>query len=90
MKIGVAQNNYLAFEAREVTQSGAGTQGSFVVYWPGPPGSSSTAGCTANVTWPILDTVTVLGVGPVDLASVTIMVQSTSLEIATFVGNLGS
>ncbi len=90
MDVGTAQNNYLAFEAREVTHSGVGTQGSFVVYWPGPPGSAGAGGCTANVTWPILDTVTVLGVGPVDLASVTIMVQSSSLRRATCLGTLGS
>ena len=75
LDVGTAQNNYLAFEAREVSQTGGGTQGTFVVYWPGPPGTGSTGGCSANVTWPILDTVIVLGVGPVDLSSVTVMVR---------------
>ncbi|CAL8465181.1 g4716 [Coccomyxa elongata] len=90
MDVGTAQNNYLAFEAREVTHSGVGTQGSFVVYWPGPPGSAGTGGCTANVTWPTLDTVTVLGVGPVDLASVTIMDIGPQSNTSTAFGTPGT
>ncbi len=75
LNVGTAQNNYVAYEAREVSQTGGATQGTFVVYWPAPPGTEGVAGCSANVTWPMLDMVNILGVGPVDLSSVTVMVR---------------
>ena len=73
--MGTSQNNYLAFEVRE-TSSGIGdnsSQGSLIIYWPGMPNAGNN-GCSANVTWPLLTNVTVLGVSAVNPASVAVQV----------------
>ena len=75
LNVGMSQNNYLAFEVRQ-TSSGMGgnsSQGSLVIYWPGTPNSGNN-GCSANVTWPLLTNVTVLGVSAVNPASVAVEV----------------
>ena len=76
LNVGTSQNNYLAFEVRE-TSSGMGdnsSQGSLVIYWPGAPNAGEN-GCSANVTWPLLTNVTVLGVSSVNPASVAVQVR---------------
>ena len=73
--MGTSQNNYLAFEVRE-TSSGMGdnsSQGSLIIYWPGMPNAGNN-GCSANVTWPLLTNVTVLGISAVNPASVAVQV----------------
>jgi hypothetical protein len=75
INVGTEQDNYLAFEARVVTGSGGALQGTLVTYWPGLPGAGMGAGCSAGVAWPILDTVVVLGTGPVNAGSVSITVS---------------
>jgi hypothetical protein len=65
--VGQAQDNYLAFEARLDTKADSGAM---VLYWP-----NGGAGCSSNISWPILDTVTVLGVPPVDPESITVLVR---------------
>ena len=73
--VGQEQDNYLAFEAHLDTVSGGGTtSGSLVVYWPNAPGGS--AGCSSNTSWPLLDTVTLLGVPTADPDSVTVLVRA--------------
>ena len=75
MAVGTSQNHYLAFEVR-VLSSGLGgnsLQGSLVTYWPGVPGQGAN-GCNANVHWPILDNVTVVGVPAVNTASIAVQV----------------
>ena len=67
--VGNAQDNYLAFAARQDTAAGSGA---LVVYWPNTPGGNP--GCSSNTSWPILDAVTVLGIPAADPASVTVMV----------------
>ena len=75
LSVGTSQNNYLAFEVRE-TSSGMGdnsSQGSLIIYWPGMPNAGNN-GCSANVTWPLLTNVTVLGISAVNPASVAVQV----------------
>ncbi len=75
LNVGTSQNNYLAFEVRE-TSSGMGdnsSQGSLIIYWPGMPSAGNNGG-SANVTWPLLTNVTVLGVSAVNPASVAVQV----------------
>jgi hypothetical protein len=91
MQIGTAQNNYLAFEAREISSPESGPQGTLVLYWPAAP-SGQNSGCSANVTWPLLDDVIVLGVGPLDPKTVTITVSLSLVppaSCATMNNNLG-
>ena len=73
--MGQAQDNYLAFEARLDTKADSGVM---VLYWP-----NGNAGCFSNTSWPILDTVTVLGVAPVDPNSVTVLVRMLTTDIAS-------
>ena len=68
--MGRARDNYLAFEARQYSASGSGA---LAIYWPNAPGGA--AGCSGNISWPILDTVTILGVPAVDTASVSVLVS---------------
>ena len=68
--MGQAEDNYLAFEARQYSASGSGA---LAIYWPNAPGG--TVGCSGNISWPILDTVTILGVSAVNTASVTVLVS---------------
>ena len=68
--MGKAQDNYLAFTARQDVAAGSGA---LVLCWPNAPGGS--AGCSSNTSWPILDAVTVLGIPPVDPTSVTVLVN---------------
>ena len=73
--MGTTQNNYMAFEVREMS-SGVGansSQGSLVTYWPGVPNQGAN-GCSANVTWPVLNAITVLGASAVNTASVAVQV----------------
>ena len=72
--VGYAQDNYLAFEAQQDLSSGSGV---LVIYWPSAPGGSP--GCFANPPWPILDTVMILGLPPVDTSSVSVMVSPQAL-----------
>ena len=72
--MGRAQDNYLGFEARQVSGSGGSQQGSLVLFWPGTPGAGTGSGCSGNITWPLLDGITVLGAGPVSMASVALTV----------------
>ena len=51
---------------------GGSPTGSLVVHWPNAPGGS--AGCSSNTSWPLLDTVTLLGVPTADPDSVTVLV----------------
>ena len=67
---GTTRTNYLAFEAHQETGAAGGQQGTLVLFWPGPPGHGGDSSCSANVSWPVLDAVTVLGVGCVDVASI--------------------
>lgn len=67
--MGKARDTYLAFAARQDTAVGAGA---LVLYWPNAPNGS--AGCSSNISWPILDAVTILGIPPVDTASVSVLV----------------
>jgi hypothetical protein len=73
--VGQAQDNYLAFEARLDTKADSGVM---VLYWP-----NGSAGCSSNISWPILDTVTVLGVAPVDPNSVTVLVRMLTTDAAS-------
>ena len=75
LDVGTLQNNYLAFEVREISSgmSGNSSQGSLVIYWPGIPNFGNN-GCSANVTWPLLTNVTVLGVSAVNPATVAVQV----------------
>ena len=71
--VGLEQDNYLAFEAHlDATSGGGSTIGSLVVYWPNAPGGR--AGCSSNTSWPLLDTITLLGVPTADPDSVTVLV----------------
>ncbi len=74
--MGSAQDNYLGFEARQVSAARDTQQGSLALFWPGTPGAGTGAGCSAGVAWPLLDNVTVLGTGPVDTTSVSITVRT--------------
>ena len=79
LDVGTSQNNYLVFEVREQS-SGVGansSQGSLVTYWPGVPNQGA-KGCSASVTWPVLNTVIVLGIPAVNTATVAVQVHSTS------------
>ena len=67
--MGKARDNYLAFAARQDTAAGSGA---LVLFWPNAPGGST--GCSSNTSWPILDAVTILGIPPVDTASVSVLV----------------
>lgn len=58
----------MAFEARLDTKTAAG---SLVIYWPNAAG-----GCSGNVSWPVLDTATFLGVPTADPNSVTVLVST--------------
>jgi hypothetical protein len=79
LDVGTSQSNYLAFEVREQS-SGVGansSQGSLVTFWPGVPNKGAD-GCSASVTWPLLNTVVVLGVPAVNTATIAVQVHSTS------------
>jgi len=67
--VGYAQDNYLAFEAHHNMSDGSGTM---IVYWPNAPDGSP--GCSSNMTWPMLDTITVLGLPSVNTNSVAVLV----------------
>ena len=69
--MGQAQDNYLAFMARQDTAAGSG---GLVLYWPNAPGGGR--GCSSNTSWPILDAITILGVDHVDPTSVTVLVSA--------------
>ena len=69
-EVGRAQDNYLAFTARQDIAAGSGA---LVLYWPNAHGASP--GCSSNASWPLLDAVTVLGIPPVDPTSVTVLVS---------------
>ena len=73
--MGQAQDNYLAFEARMDIRADSGVM---VLYWP-----NGGAGCSSNTSWPTLDTVTVLGVAPVDPNSVTVLVRMLATDAAS-------
>ena len=73
LEVGSARSNYLAYEARLVGGPGGARQGALALFWPGPPGQGAGAVC-GGVPWPLLDGVTVLGGGPVDTGSITVVV----------------
>ncbi|CAL8465182.1 g4717 [Coccomyxa elongata] len=73
LTVGTSLNNYLSFEARLIGNTAVGYQGTMVLFWPGAPGGSAGSSCDANVTWPMLTAISVLGSGPVNTASVAIM-----------------
>ncbi len=75
LTVGTSQNNYLGFETQLTGNTAMGYQGTMVLFWPGAPGGSTGSSCDANVTWPMLTAVSVLGSGPVNTASVAIMVS---------------
>jgi hypothetical protein len=75
LNVGTSLNNYLSFEARLTGSTAVGFQGTLVLFWPGAPGGPAGAGCSANVTWPMLTAISILGSGPVNTASVAIMVS---------------
>ena len=79
LDVGSAQDNYLGFEARQVSSSGGSQQGSLVLFWPGSPGAGTGSGCSGNITWPLLDNITVLGAGPVNTASIALTVRCLGL-----------
>lgn len=74
LSVGTSLDNYLSFEARVTGSTSAGFQGTMVLYWPGPPSGGAGSSCNANVTWPMLTSIYILGSGPVNTASVAIMV----------------
>ena len=49
--------------------------GVLTVAYTGTPGSTPDAGCTSNVQWPAVDDIEILGVGPVNVSSVTVTVR---------------
>lgn len=75
LTVGTSLNSYLGFEAQLTGNTAMGYQGTMVLFWPGVPGGSAGTSCDANVTWPMLTAVSVLGSGPVSTASVAIMVS---------------
>lgn len=48
--------------------------GVLTVAYTGTPGGTPDAGCTNNVQWPAVDDIEILGVGPVNVSSVTVTV----------------
>ncbi len=75
LSVGTSLNNYLSFEVRLTGSTSVGLQGNMALYWPGAPGGGQGSGCTANVTWPMLTAITILGSGPVNTASVSVTVS---------------
>ena len=61
-----------------VTSGGAQARaynGVLTVAYTGTPGGTPDAGCTNNVQWPAVDDIEILGVGPVNVSSVTVTVR---------------
>ena len=53
--------------------------GNLTVTFRGPPGADASA-CSGAVQWPRLDSLLLLGVGPVDVASVRLQVETDALH----------
>jgi hypothetical protein len=75
LAVSDARGHRLDFLARLQAAPGGGAHGTLSATWaPGP--STAAGGCTANTTWPRLQSVVVLGVGPVDIPSVSVTVPA--------------
>ncbi|KAK9822226.1 hypothetical protein WJX81_001471 [Elliptochloris bilobata] len=73
LNIGRALDNYVSFTAQLTWQAQARAyNGALTVGYTGAPGGTPDAGCTSNVAWPVVDDIEVLGVGPVNVSSVTV------------------
>ncbi len=70
---GTARGHRLDFAAR-LTSAGTGMRGVLTAAWPG----ASSGSCSAGVVWPRLASIVLLGVGPVDVPSVSVTVCSCS------------
>ncbi len=75
LAVSDARGHRLDLLARLQAAPGGGARGTLLATWaPGP--STAAGGCTANTTWPRLQSVVVLGVGPVDISSVSVTVPA--------------
>lgn len=73
----------LAFrsDARDACEQADGG-GNLTVTFRGPPGANASA-CSGTVQWPRLDALLLLGVGPIDVASLRLQVDTGTLGVSS-------